>query len=465
MAILGCIADDFTGAGDLASFLKKGGMSVLLVNGAPKGAESEALAGYGCETYEASAATDAIVVALKTRSIEAGQAVKESLEALDWLMGQGCRTFYVKYCSTFDSTPRGNIGPVCDAVMERLKTRCTILAPALPVNKRTVKDGCLYVDGVPLHKSHMKDHPLNPMWDCRLSELMKPQSRYPVYGEGELPEREKELLKEEMGEAGEASGSDDRKAHFYIVPDCVTDSDCAAITERFFGLPLYTGGSGLAEPLARRLMQEAEEEEGSRIAPGTVKEDSVQEPGAAPSNSPAALENGVEGSALILAGSCSVATLEQIENYHLAGGLSFRMDPADLLSGRTTLEMFKKFIEEHLFESVLIYSCDCTENIRNMPPDVKERSSAVLEAAMSELAEFAVSCGVKRLIVAGGETSGAVTKRLDFQNFYIGDSIAPGVPVMIPVERTDIRLVLKSGNFGQPDFFLRALSLTEGEHG
>ena len=164
MAILGCIADDFTGAADMASFLKKGGMRTLLLDGVP-------------ETALAADQADAIVIALKTRTQETEQAVHASLAALKWLSEEKCSHFYIKYCSTFDSTPKGNIGPVCDAAMEFLNVTCTLICPALPVNGRTVEQGNLYVNGVLLQNSSMKDHPLTPMRDSSLKRLMEAESR------------------------------------------------------------------------------------------------------------------------------------------------------------------------------------------------------------------------------------------------------------------------------------------------
>lgn len=409
--VLGCIADDFTGASDIASFFAKGGMRTRLYNGVPQGV---------CETN-----FDAVVIALKTRTQQTTCAITESLTALKWLREQGAERFYVKYCSTFDSTPRGNIGPICDAAMEFLQAPYTVLCPALPVNGRVVRGGRLFVNGVPLEQSPMKNHPLTPMWTSSIPELMAQQSKYPCCA------------------IGSACGSVLPKldaAHGYYVPDMQTDADAEAIVSRFGGLRLLTGGSGLGQPLARMLMGEH----------------AVHRPAA-----------GTKGPALLLAGSCSVATREQIETYRAAGGVCLKLDPMDQLDGTSSAEKLWRQAEKSLGESVLIYSSDTPENVRKIQSYGQEKTAKLLENAFAQIACLAVRDGIKRIIVAGGETGGAVTRQLKFDAYEIGQSIAPGVPVMIPATDPSVRLVLKSGNFGQPDFFQRALDRTgckkEGE--
>ena len=230
--ILGCIADDFTGASDIASFLKKGGMSTVLFNGVPgKNEEGD---------------FDAAVIALKTRTQETESAVSDSLDALQWLKSKGCKHLYIKYCSTFDSTPKGNIGPIVDSALEIFNIPHTILCPALPVNGRTVDHGCLYVNGIPLQESHMKDHPLTPMWDCRIEELMRPQGKYPCL----MLDREQMYAPD--GAIKEKINTFAREhKHFYIVPDYTEQEDAERIISLFGNLPLLTGGSGIAEALGR----------------------------------------------------------------------------------------------------------------------------------------------------------------------------------------------------------------------
>ena len=408
MAILGCIADDFTGASDAASFLVKGGMSVQLYNGIPENASDLK-------------PVQAIVIALKSRTQETLQAVADSKHAAQFLLDQGITHLYFKYCSTFDSTPQGNIGPVCDALLEQMKAPYSLLCPSLPVNGRTVSNGRLFVNGTPLDESPMKDHPLTPMWDSRISELMRPQSHYSC----QILPRNASWHEPEYTEP------------FYLIPDYETDEDGEKIAKTFGHLPCLSGGSGLLKPLAEYLLSGSGT---SRQIPATA----------------------VPGKALLIAGSCSKMTLSQIAWYQAQNMPSLRMDPLALLNGTQTPEQIWEFIETHTDEqhAVLVYSSDTPEMVRRSQELGREKIASMLEQLSARLAEKAVEHGFTRIICAGGETSGAITKGLHFSSYEIGESIAPGVPVMIPALRPDIRLVLKSGNFGQEDFFGRALSMT-----
>ena len=408
MAILGCIADDFTGASDAASFLVKGGMSVQLYNGIPENASDLK-------------PVQAIVIALKSRTQETLQAVADSKHAAQFLLDQGITHLYFKYCSTFDSTPQGNIGPVCDALLEQMKAPYSLLCPSLPVNGRTVSNGRLFVNGTPLDESPMKDHPLTPMWDSRISELMRPQSHYSC----QILPRNASWHEPEYTEP------------FYLIPDYETDEDGEKIAKTFGHLPFLSGGSGLLKPLAEYLLSGSGT---SRQIPATA----------------------VPGKALLIAGSCSKMTLSQIAWYQAQNMPSLRMDPLALLNGTQTPEQIWEFIETHTDEqhAVLVYSSDTPEMVRRSQELGREKIASMLEQLSARLAEKAVEHGFTHIICAGGETSGAITKGLHFSSYEIGESIAPGVPVMIPALRPDIRLVLKSGKFGQEDFFGRALSMT-----
>ncbi len=426
MALLGCIADDFTGAADAASFLAEGGLPVQLFSGVPP---------VGISPGEG---TQALVIALKTRTMQTGQAVRESLDAMNWLESQGVTQFYLKYCSTFDSSPAGNIGPVADAALELIGARYTVLCPSLPVNGRTVSAGHLYVNGIPLHKSSMKDHPLTPMWDSFIPSLMEPQSRYGCM----LLDRSCLSYSREAVEAQLFQNADFRNPeHFYVIPDYSTEQDGQQIAALFGHLPLLTGGSGLLYALARR----RSESEGS----------SAQLP---PSRA--------AGPALLIAGSCSQATLAQISYFQSKGGVSKKLTPS-LVLGRTAEEAAQElwpFIQEHSRQPVLIYSSDTPEQVKenqNLALGAGQPLSVLLEETAAALARRAVENGWRRLIIAGGETSGAVTRGLGLNSYLIGESVAPGVPIMIPPQRPELRVVLKSGNFGQKDFFFRALSMTE----
>ena len=416
--LLGCIADDFTGASDLASFLVNEGISTLLFNGIP-------------ETDDIGESADAIVIALKTRTLETSVAVAESLAALDWLRKHHAERIYIKYCSTFDSTREGNIGPVADRVLETLGIPFTVLCPSLPANGRTVKDGHLFVNGVPLHESSMKDHPLTPMWDSDLTSLMGAQSRYRshVLTSKDL-EGTKELILARVMEFGKG------QEHFYIVPDFVESWHGEKIIDTFGDLPVLTGGSGLMEALGKDLLKQK----------GAVSQRCV---------------SGTRGPGIILAGSCSVATLSQIDNFLVCNkGPSLKLDPMKVMTGEMGPQEISGFIRENRGCDILVYSSESIEKVRKVqgygPGEVSER----LEALMSMAAEEALHQGYTRIIVAGGETSGAVTRSLGFHRYRIGESIAPGVPIMVPSENPLIRLVLKSGNFGDETFFTKALEKT-----
>ena len=413
MAVFGCIADDFTGASDAASFLVKGGMSVQLYNGVPEHISAE---GEGAQ---------AMVIALKSRTQKTDEAVADSVAAARFLLDCGVKQIYFKYCSTFDSTPEGNIGPVADALMELTGAPYTLLCPALPVNGRTVENGCLIVNGLHLHESHMKDHPLTPMWDSRIASLMAPQSKY-LSREitcADIPA----FLQENHG-----------TAPFYLIPDYIDPQDGKTIAEAFWHLPLLTGGSGLLEPLAQIWTRTLGTE-------GGMPDSSTQ------------------GNALLLAGSCSKATLGQIAWYQAQGKPTIKMDPKAMMDGEQTVDSIWQFVQEHTTEqdTVLVYSSDTPENVRKFQAMGTERVAAVLEGATAELAVRAVKAGYTRIISAGGETSGAVTQGLGFSAYWMGESVAPGVPIMVPVGSEKIRLILKSGNFGQEDFFGRALDMTK----
>lgn len=419
MAVLGCIADDFTGAGDAASFLVKGGMSVRLFNGVPE------------ETgTDPDSDAQAMVIALKSRTQETDLAVADSLRAARFLLDQGVKQIYFKYCSTFDSTPKGNIGPVADALTRLMKVPYTLLCPALPVNGRTVENGMLMVHGLPLDKSHMRNHPLTPMWDSRIEKLMEPQSCYSC----------RTLALEEIEEFARSCREHRPGTPFYLIPDYKEAEDGRKIAAVFGRLPLLTGGSGLLEPLAQLWS-------GRLPTKGRIP------------------QSWTKGKALLLAGSCSNATLEQIDWYRSKGKPWCRLDPAAMLQGKQTVEDLWEFVQTwgNQSEAVLLYSSDTPDKVKKYQAYGADHVARMLEETMAQLAVRAVQAGFTRIICAGGETSGAVTKGLGFASYWIGESVAPGIPIMIPTKKPQIRLILKSGNFGQEDFFGRSLEMTQ-EH-
>lgn len=406
MLKLGVIADDFTGASDAASFLMQSGISTIMYSGIPPKIETSCAAA---------------VIALKTRTEEVSKAVSASLEALRRLKEAGAQKIYVKYCSTFDSRPQGNIGPIVDAVMAELGASHTVLDPALPVNGRKVKDGILYVNGIPLAESPMANHPLTPMWSSSIAELMQEQGQHlTVHVPRDIlddPEKARRLIMQHQ------------HASVYFVPDHEQDEDAEAIIRTFGDLPLLTGGSALVGAWAKGLQDQQEEPPCS----------------------------GTNGGCILLAGSCSVATRSQIEHWKRSGGHALRLEPEMALDPQKAAA--------HLLDQIgdqpcLVYSSDSPDQVAAVQaahPDIDRR----IEETLSLLAVQASAKGIQRWIVAGGETSGAVTKALGYQAFLIGESIAPGVPVMIPLDAPEQRLILKSGNFGQKDFFTKAVERTK----
>ena len=426
---IGCIADDFTGASDIGSFLDKGGLNTLLINGIPN------------PEFEPDESVQAIVIALKSRSIEKSAAVRQSLAAHDYLNRLGCRQVYFKFCSTFDSTPEGNIGPVVDALMEATDSAYTIICPSLPVNGRKVRNGGLYVHDVPLHESPMKDHPVNPMWDYKISRLMEPQGRHSCLElSGDVLELGNQEIMRIIDEFRESNGN----RPFYIIPDYFEDRHGERIADLFQDIPFVSGGSGLADSLASIHRETlGTDAAGSRTIPTETS-----------------------GRSIIFAGSCSTATRGQIGEFLAAGGKAFELDAGHIAGNPGVIDDLRKEIRNPEFTDLLIHtSGNGPGNRLNADSNLsQERISELYETSMADLAETALKSGINRIIIAGGETSGAVTERLGFHSFYLGDSVAPGVPVLAPVENTDIRLVLKSGNFGPPDFFFQALRKT-GETG
>ena len=405
--ILGCVADDFTGASDAASFLQAGGANVILSNGIPEREDEDILE------------AQAVIIALKTRTCPPGEAVDRSMAAFSWLKAHGARMLYFKYCSTFDSTENGNIGPVLDAALKRWDIPYTLLCPALLENGRSVKDGNLYVNGVLLEDSPMKDHPLNPMRDSRLKYLMERQSRYPCFNLG-ADELEREIRPYE------------KTGHYYLIPDYYEEKHGRMIAEQYGNLPLLSGGSGLLRMIARTWEPD---EERNVLTPSRC---------AAP---------------VILAGSCSEATRTQIRYYESKGGASLRIHPLRFVQGIQTMEHIRAFLEENKEQAALVYTSAPPDEVNHIKAEWRE-SYPPLEHYNEELlagtAAYALESGRKRIIAAGGETSGAVMQKLGMHTFYIGRSIAPGVPVMYPAGQEGMELILKSGNFGQEDFFIRA---------
>jgi len=414
--LLGAIADDYTGASDLANMLTRNGLSTIQT--------------IGIRAFDfAVADIEAAVIALKIRSVAAAHAVEAAYLAYDWLAARGARHVMYKICSTFDSTDAGNIGPVTDALRSRAGAGAALVTPAFPETGRTVYHGHLFVGDVPLHESPLKDHPLNPMHDSNLVRVLQRQSRALVglvdlptvaRGADAITQRLKALERQGCGAA---------------IVDAVFEHDLEAIGEAAARCRISTGASGLGLGLARAL--------GRSATAGA-----------------AALEP-VGGLAAILAGSCSQATLEQIAAAEPDMPV-LRLDPEQLIDGAEVGRALAWAQERLSAGPALIASSAEPERVAALQTRFgRDSSGHAIERALAEIAAGLVERGVRRLIVAGGETSGAVVDRLGVAAFRLGPEIAPGVPLMRTVGRTggDLQMALKSGNFGGPDFFAHALAM------
>jgi len=426
--ILGCIADDFTGATDLANMLTRGGMRTLQTAGVPDG-DSAALP-----------QADALVVALKSRTIPAAEAVAQSLAALAWLRARGCRQFVFKYCSTFDSTDAGNIGPVAEALMDALGAPFAIACPAFPENGRTVFNGHLFVGAQLLSESPMKDHPLTPMRDANLVRVLQRQTRGRV---GLVPHS---IVRQGAGAVRDAFARLAADGVRIAIADAVEDAHLTVLGEACRDHALITGGSGIALGLPDNFRRA-----GLPLAPGS-----------------AAVMPRLSGYAAVIAGSCSAATRRQVACMRERCE-SLRLDPAALARNPDAANEAVTWAATRLPRGpVLIYSTDEPDAVRAAQAELgTERAASLIEHALASIARALVDRGVRRLVVAGGETSGAVTGALDPVALAIGPQIDPGVPWTITVPRAGsatpaIALALKSGNFGGEDFFLRAFNMLDG---
>ncbi len=415
--LLGCIADDFTGATDLANNLVRNGMRVAQTIGIPQ--------------RDLNAKLDAVVVALKSRNLEPEDAVAQSLEALKYLLAQGAQQIFFKYCSTFDSTPRGNIGPVTEALMAALGTDFTIATPAFPDNGRSVFKGYLFVGDQLLSESGMRDHPLTPMTDANLVRVMQAQCQHQVG----LIEYQHILAGSEAISSciARLKASNTQIA----IVDAVTNDDLYRIAPALKDLPLITGGSGIAIGLPANF--------GLCVHPASSK-------------LPAA-----SGYQAIVSGSCSQATNLQVENFKNLGGATYAVNP---------LELSEKSVEQLLGEvltwaeprlslgPVLVYSSASPDQVKAVQSQLGVQAAGnAIENLLGLVAKGLVALGVGQLLVAGGETSGACVKALGIDQMQIGQQIDPGVPwCYAEVQNKPLHLALKSGNFGATDFFTNAFS-------
>ena len=417
---LGCIADDFTGATDLASMLARSGVNVSLRIGVP------------LSTPENTAEIE--VIALKTRSISASKAIEESLSALKWLKEAGAKKYFFKYCSTFDSTAEGNIGPVSEALMNELKVDQTIYCPAFPENGRSIYMGNLFVGQKLLSESSMKDHPLTPMNDSNLMRLLSAQvSRRVGLADRIVVNSGVNSLKEKL-----ISLKENDVPH--VIVDAVADTDLDIIASACQDMDFITGGSALAMPLAEFYK-----------ASGKIS---------AVDNS--FMNKKLNTGSIILSGSCSEMTIIQVKNFIQRGAAAFQLDPIDLAENGVK-KVLDWLSSQDFTKNIIIYATSDPDTVKKVQAELGvDMAGKIVEQGLSECAIAARELGIKNFIIAGGETSGAITKALNVRQLDIGIEIAPGVPWTFSGKRNNqIALSLKSGNFGSEEFFTEALSKLE----
>ncbi|MFI7287462.1 3-oxo-tetronate kinase [Streptomyces anulatus] len=437
-APLGVIADDFTGATDVAVALRRAGLRTLLFFGAPDRTGHEAHSpGTGRLPGH-----EALVVALKSRMAPPADAVASSLGALDWLRGQGVGQIYFKFCSTFDSTPRGNIGPVLDRLAEATGAGTVPLTPSSPEHLRTQYQGCLFVDDVLLGESHMRDHPVTPMTDSYLPRLLRAQTREKValIGLGTVREGGA-AVRQALADAG-ARGAR------YVLADGIDESDLRTLGRAALGSPLVAGAAGLAAGLAY-----AYAEERTGRTPGAGRDTADDEREAADASGPP------DGPAAVLSGSCSHRTLEQLAVLADAGRPGYRLDPVATPDAVALADAALAWYDTLPpgGDAPVIHSSAAPETLRETQRALGvERSAALLEEATGLIATGLVERGVRRLIAAGGETSGAVVAALGVTGAHVGAEAARGVPWIHPLGERPLALLLKSGNFGDPGLLLDA---------
>jgi uncharacterized protein YgbK (DUF1537 family) len=414
------VADDLTGATDAALMLQRAGMKVVQAIGAPASADSLPEA-------------DAVVVSLKSRTCPAAEAVSQSVASARALRGRGARQVLFKYCSTFDSTDAGNIGPVADALCDELGARSAVFCPAFPANARSIYMGHLFVGGRLLSESSMRDHPLTPMRDPDLVRVLARQTKR---GVGLVPLGVVEAGPEAIRAAIVAEAAEGRP---YVVADAIADRHLLALGKALAGAPLVTGGSGIAMGLPANF----------GIAP--VEGSARPMTGIAP------------GRRLVLSGSCSEATRRQVAHAIAAGVPALRLEPQRLADGSQDASGAARWIaEQPADQPVLVYATAEPAAVRRAQEALGVfKAGALVEEAMAEIAAVAVKRGTARLIVAGGETAGAVVQALGARALAIGPEIDPGAPWTRVIDGPAIALALKSGNFGKDDFFTRAWSLIQ----
>ena len=417
--LLGAIADDFTGATDLCNTLVRRGMrTVQLIDVPPPGTEV--------------ADAEAVVIALKSRTIPAAEAIEKSLAALGWLQNAGARQILFKYCSTFDSTDAGNIGPVAEALMDAIGSDFTLFCPAFPEAGRTIYRGYLFVGDVLLSESGMRDHPLTPMRDPNLVRVLQRQTRGRV---GLVPvatvARDAEAIRAAFAELK-------REGYRHTIVDAIEDSHLEAIGAAAANFKLITGGSGIALGLPENFRRR----------------------GLLGDNRAADQLPAISGAAAVISGSCSPATLAQVAHMRQHAPI-FIVNPIAIAEGRRVADDALDWAKPLLGDRAILISATAPpETVAEVQRRLgRERAGALVEETLAAIARGLAGNGVRRFVVAGGETAGAVVQALGVTGLRIGRQIDPGVPWTISLGEPALALALKSGNFGAPDFFLRAFSV------
>ena len=413
--LIGVIGDDFTGSSDIANNLKKAGMSVSMYAGIPKKKDKKL-------------SSQAVVIALKTRTIPVKKAVKESIKALNWLKNANCKKIIYKYCSTFDSTKKGNIGPVIDALMENLKCDFTIACPSFPDAGRSLYFGHMFVNGIPLNECGMENHPLTPMTDHNLVRWLNYQTKNKVglidittvkKGSGEIKKKIVSLKKQGMK---------------YCLIDTIENIDFDQICEGTKHLKMLTGGSGIALGLPKIFKKQGLIKKNNKILPK------------------------INSYSIIISGSCSNTTLSQIKNYKNKHP-SLSLEPEKIINDLEYLRKVINWVIKNKKNKPLLYSSSKPDIVKkNQKEYGKDLIASKIESFFQDVVSELYEEDFKKIVSAGGETSGAVVKGLGIEELQIGQEISAGVPIMWEPNKS-IKIALKSGNFGQEDFFSRALKM------
>ncbi|MEP3056172.1 3-oxo-tetronate kinase [Ascidiaceihabitans sp.] len=410
--LLGCIGDDFTGSSDLANTLSKQGMRSVQYTGVP--------------SELAHPDVEAGVIALKSRSNDPKEAVRQSLEALAWLREQGCEQFFFKYCSTFDSTAAGNIGPVADALADALNAHKVIVCPAFPGTGRSIYQGHLFVNDTLLNESGLQNHPLTPMTDPDIRRWLTPQTRHSVgHVDANAVLSGAQAIKDALSIEHDAGKR-------LIVVDALRDEDLLQIGAASDGLPLITGGSGVALGLPRNF----------------AKRGQIANTGSS--------WRGETGKCVALSGSCSNATRAQVA-LHSKTNPSYEIKASDVIHG----VLHAQTVAEWLIDAEgipLAYSSADPAVVAGIQKEFgREKSADALEAFFAEVSRILIAGGIRKVLTAGGETSGAIVEGLQLTTLEIGPEIDPGVPALRASDR--LVIALKSGNFGGPDYFAKAAGI------